>query len=74
MLDNTVARRANAMIWRYRGRAGEYMWEKEQERLKRYKDRPWELQSRESQGDPMIVLFFICMGLLAGIFLFSLFQ
>jgi len=74
MLDNTVARRANAMIWRYRGRVGEYMWEKEQERLKRYKDRPWELQSRESQGDPMIVLFFICMGLLAGIFLFSIFQ
>ncbi len=62
------------MIWRYRGRVGEYMWEKEQERLKRYKDRPWELQSRESQGDPIIVLFFICMGLLAGIFLFSLFQ
>ena len=62
------------MIWRYRGRVGEYMWEKEQERLKRYKDRPWELRSKESQGDPLIVLFFICMGLLAGIFLFSLFQ
>ncbi len=31
------------MIPRFRGRVGEYMWEKEQERLKRYKDRPWEL-------------------------------
>jgi len=62
------------MIPRFGGRVGEYMWEKEQERLKRYKDRPWELQSRESQGDPLFVLLFICMGILAGIFLFSLFQ
>ncbi len=62
------------MFWRYRGRVGEYMWEKEQERLKRYKDRPWELQSRESSGDPFFVLLFISLGLLAGIFLFSLFQ
>ena len=62
------------MIPRFGGRVGEYMWEKEQERLKRYKDRPWELQSRESQGDPLFVLLFICAGILAGIFLFSLFQ
>ncbi len=62
------------MIPRFRGRVGEYMWEKEQERLKRYKDRPWELQSRESQGDPLFVLLFICMAILAGIFLLSFFQ
>ncbi len=62
------------MIPRFRGRVGEYMWEKEQERLKRYKDRPWELQSRESQGDPLFVLLFICMAILAVIFLFSFFQ
>ncbi len=62
------------MIPRFGGRVGEYMWEKEQERLKRYKDRPWELQSRESQGDPLLVLIFICMAILAGIFLFSFFQ
>ncbi len=62
------------MIPRFRGRVGEYMWEKEQERLKRYKDRPWELQSRESQGDPLFVLLLIFIGILAGIFLFSFFQ
>ncbi len=62
------------MIPRFRGRVGEYMWEKEQERLKRYKDRPWELQSRESQGDPLLLLVIICLGILAGIFLFSFFQ
>ncbi len=59
---------------RFGGRIGEYLWEKEQERLKRYKDRPWELQSRESQGDPLFVLLFICIGTLAVIFLFSFFQ
>ena len=62
------------MIPRFGGRVGEYMWEKEQERLKRYKDRPWELQSRESQGSPLLVLLFISLGLLAGIFLLSFFQ
>ncbi len=62
------------MIPRFGGRIGEYMWEKEQERLKRYKDRPWELQSRESQGNPLLVLLFICMAILAVIFLFSFFQ
>ncbi len=62
------------MIPRFGGRVGEYMWEKEQERLKRYKDRPWELQSRESQGDPLFVLLFICLAILAVIFLFSFFQ
>ncbi len=62
------------MFWRYQGRVGEYMWQKEQERLERYKDRPWELRSQESSGNPLLVLFFICLGLLACIFLFSLFQ
>lgn len=62
------------MFPRFGGRVGEYMWEIEQERLKRYKDRPWELQSRESQGNPLLVLLFICMAILAVIFLFSVFQ
>ncbi len=61
------------MIPRFGGRVGEYMWEKEQERLKRYKDRPWELQSRESQGNPLLIFLFIGLGILAGLLLFSFF-
>ncbi len=62
------------MVWRYQGRVGEYMWQKEQERLKRYRDRPWELRSQQSSSNPLLVLLFISLGLLAGIFLFSLSQ
>ncbi len=61
------------MVWRYRGRIGEYMWQKEQERLERSKDRPWELRSQQSSGNPLFVLLFISLGILAGIFLLSLF-
>ncbi len=61
------------MIPRFRGRVGEYMWEKEQERLERQKDRPWELRSQQSSGNPLFVLLFISLGILAGIFLLSLF-
>ena len=61
------------MIPRFRGRVGEYMWEKEQERLKRYKDRPWELRSKESRGNPLFTFFSICLGILAGLVLLSLF-
>jgi len=58
---------------RYVGLAGEYMWEKEMERLERYKDRPWELQSREAAGSPLLVLLFIGAAMVAGIMAFSLF-
>ena len=61
------------MVWRYRGRIGEYMWQKEEERLERQKDRPWELRSQQSSGNPLFVLLFISLGILAGIFLLSLF-
>ena len=61
------------MIWRYRGRVGEYMWEKEQERLKRYKDRPWELQSREAAGNPLLALLIVSIGAAVGLMAFSLF-
>ena len=61
------------MMWRYRGRAGEYIWGKEKERLKRYKDRPWELQSKESTGDAFLVFAFVCLGILGGLLVFSLF-
>ncbi len=58
---------------RYGGLAGEYTWEKEMERLERYKDRPWELQSREASGSPLFVLLFIGAAMVAGLMVFSLF-
>ena len=61
------------MIPRYPGRVGEYMWRKELERLDRYQDRPWELQSRQSGANPLFAFLFIGLGILAGLFLFSLF-
>ncbi len=61
------------MIPRYRGLVGEYLWEKEMERLERFKDRPWELQSKEQSGDPLFVLLFVVVGVLAGLMFFSLF-
>lgn len=61
------------MLWRYRGRLGEYMWEKEKARLERYKDRPWESQSSESPGDALLTLVFVCLGILGGMLVFSLF-
>ena len=60
------------MIPRFGGRVGEYMWEKELERLDRYNDRPWELQSKESWGNPLFTFLFICLGIFAGRFLVSL--
>ena len=61
------------MMPRYRGRAGEYLWEKEMERLERYKDRPWELESQQPRGDRLFVLLIIGLGLLAGLLLLSFF-
>ena len=70
---NTVARRANAMIPRRGSRVGEYMWEKELERLNRYNDRPWEQESKESRGNPLLTFLFLCLGIFAGLLLLSLF-
>ena len=61
------------MVPRYRGLVGEYLWEKEMERLERYKDRPWELQSKESDGNPGFVLLFVALGTMGGLMFFSLF-
>ena len=58
---------------RYRGPAGQYLWEKGMERLERYKDRPWELQSRDAAGSPLFVLLFTGVGIVAGLILFSMF-
>jgi hypothetical protein len=60
------------MVSRYRGMLGEYMWQKDMQRLERYKDRPWELQSRSQIGSELFVLAVVCIGGLAGLLLLSL--
>ncbi len=60
------------MLSRFGGKAGEYLWEKEMERLERYKDRPWELQSKEGAGSPLLVLIFFNVAIVVGILAFSL--
>ena len=62
------------MIPRYRGKLGEYMWQKEMERLNRYKDRPWELQSRAQSGGELIVLMIVLGVAFGGLMLLSLFD
>ena len=61
------------MIPRFGGLIGEYMWEKEQERLAQYQDRPWELESKESQGNLLFTFLLICLGILASLLLLTLF-
>ena len=61
------------MVSRYRSMVGEYMWQKDMQRLERYKDRPWELQSRLQIGSELFVLAVVCIGGLAGLLLLSLF-
>ena len=60
------------MLPRYGGKVGEYLWEKEMERLERYKDRPWELQSREAAAHPLLVLIIFNVAIVVGILAFSL--
>ena len=61
------------MLPSYRGRAGEYLWEKEMQRLDRYKDRPWELERRQSTGVYLAVLAIIFFGTVSSLLLWSLF-
>ena len=60
------------MVSRYTGKAGEYMWHKEMERLERSKVRPWELQSREAVGNPGLVLLGVGIGIVVASIVFSL--
>ncbi len=60
------------MLQRYGGKAGEYLWEKEMERLERYKDRRCELQSREAAAHPILVLIIFNVAIVVGILAFSL--
>jgi len=61
------------VISRYRGRVGEYMWEKEKERLEGYNDRPWELQSKVQSGGEVLGMAIVCVSLISGLLLLSLF-
>jgi 4-hydroxybenzoate polyprenyltransferase len=59
------------MVSRYRGLAGEYMWEKEkqlqQRRIDRYQDRPWELQSGGFNIRELILTLSLCTAALLGL-------
>ncbi len=61
------------MRLRFRGPAGEYLWEKEMERLERYKDRPWELQSRDAAAHPLLVLIIFNVAIVAAFSAYFLF-
>jgi hypothetical protein len=61
------------MVSRYQGMFGEYMWQKDMQRLEHYKDCPWELQSRSQIGSELFVLALVSIGGLAGLLLLSLF-
>ncbi len=61
------------MVSRYRGMLGEYMWQKDMQRLERYKDHPWELQSSSQLGSELFALAVVGIGGLAGLLLLSLF-
>ena len=61
------------MVSRYRGRVGEYLWEKDRERLERYKDRPWELQSRNRDGSAFFATAFWFIAIFIGLLVISLF-
>jgi hypothetical protein len=49
------------------------MWEKEQERLDRYMDRPWELQSKDTSGGAFLAMIFVLAVALGAMMLISLF-
>ena len=61
------------MLPRCSGLVGEYLWDKEMARLEWYKDRPWELQSKGSDGNPGFVLPFMALGIMGALIFFSLF-
>jgi hypothetical protein len=60
------------VISRYRGKLGEYLWQKDMQRVERYKDRPWELQSRSQTGGEFFALGVVIAGGLLGMVLLSL--
>ena len=61
------------MLSRYRGRVGHYLWEIDRQRLRRYKDRPWELQSKDTNGSAFLAMMFILAVAAGAMVLISLF-
>ena len=61
------------MLSRYRGRVGHYLWEIDQQRLRRYKDRPWELQSKDTNGSAFLAMMVILAVAAGAMVLISLF-
>ncbi len=57
---------------RYHGRVGQVLQQIEEERFKRYKDRPWELRSRAQHGGEFIVLILVIAVVFGLISLLSL--
>ena len=59
------------MLPRYRGPAGEYMWEKErrlqQDQLDRYRERPWEFQTRGVNIRGLIITSSLSAAVLVGL-------
>ena len=70
---DSMARRRGLRRLRFRGPAGEYVWEKEMERLERFKDRPWELQSRDAARNPLLFLLIVSVATAVGLAAFLLF-
>jgi len=61
------------MLSRYRGRVGRYLWEMDRQRLRRYKDRPWELQSKDTNGSAFSAMMFVLAVAVGAMVLMSLF-
>ena len=61
------------MLSRYRGRVGHYLWEMDRLRLRRYKDRPWELQSKDTNGSAFLATMFVLAVAVGAMMLVSLF-
>ena len=61
------------MLSRYRGRVGHYLWEMDRHRLRRYKGRPWELQSKDTNGSAFLATMFVLAVAVGAMLLISLF-
>lgn len=61
------------MLSRYRGRVGHYLWQMDRQRLRRYKDRPWELQSKDTNGSAFLAMIFLLAVAFGGMTLISMF-
>lgn len=61
------------MLSRYSGRVGHYLWQMDRQRLRRYKERPWELQSKDTNGSAFLATMFVLAVAFGAMLLLSLF-